>query len=49
NIMNGGVQNIFIYKAIVYFITIYYKGFWKSSEIKVIYWFLLREVEELLV
>lgn len=47
--INGGMRNIFIYEVIVYFITIYYKGFRKLSKIKVIYWFLPREVGELLV
>lgn len=49
NTMNGGVRNIFIHEVIVCFVTIYYKGFRKSSEIKVIHRFLLCKVGELLI
>lgn len=49
NTMNGGVRNIFIHEAMVCFVTMYHKGFRKSSEIKVIHRFLPREVGELLV
>ncbi|PVH67376.1 hypothetical protein DL98DRAFT_443769, partial [Cadophora sp. DSE1049] len=45
----GGIRNIIIENTIVVFMTEYYKGYRSSSNIKIIHWYLPREVRELLV
>jgi hypothetical protein len=49
NTVKGGHRNIFIKDGIVVFATRYYKGYNVSGNVKVIYRYLPREVEELLV
>jgi hypothetical protein len=49
NTIKGGHRNIFIEDGIVVFIIRYYKGYNVSSDVKIIYWYLPREVGELVV
>jgi hypothetical protein len=49
NTIKGGYRNIFIEDSIVVFVTRYHKGYNISSDIKIIYRYLLREVGELVV
>jgi hypothetical protein len=49
NTVKGGHRNIFIEDGIVVFVTRYHKGYSVSSDVKIIYQYLLREVGELLV
>jgi hypothetical protein len=49
NTIKGGHCNIFIEDSIVVFVTQYYKGYNVSSNVKIIYQYLPREVGELVV
>jgi hypothetical protein len=49
NTEQGGVYNIFIEDGLVAFVTMYYKGYYSSGNIKIIHRYLLREIGELLV
>jgi hypothetical protein len=49
NTVKGGHRNIFIEDRMVVFATRYYKGYNVSGDVKIIHWYLLREVGELLV
>jgi hypothetical protein len=49
NTSKGEHRNIFIKDGIVVFITRYYKGYNVSSDVKIIYRYLPREVGELVV
>jgi hypothetical protein len=49
NTIKGGHRNIFIKDSIVVFITRYYKRYNVSSDVKIIYQYLPREVSELVV
>jgi hypothetical protein len=49
NTIKGGHRNIFIENSIVVFITRYYKRYNVSSDVKIIYRYLPREVSELVV
>jgi hypothetical protein len=49
NTVQGGYRNLFIEDSIVVFATRYYKGYNISGDVKVIYWYLPREVGELVV
>jgi hypothetical protein len=49
NTIKGGYRNIFIEDSIVVFVTRYYKGYNVSGDVKIIYWYLPREVGELVV
>ena len=49
NTVEGGHRNLFIEDGLVVFVTKYYKGFQMSRDVKIIHWYLLREVEELVV
>ena len=49
NTVKGGHRNIFIEDGMVVFVTRYYKGYSVSGDVKIIYWYLPREVGELLV
>ena len=43
------VRNIFIKEGLVAFVATYHKGYQSSRDIKIVYQYLPREVEELLV
>jgi hypothetical protein len=49
NTVQSGHRNLFIKDSIVVFATQYYKGYNISSDVKVIYQYLPREVGELVV
>jgi hypothetical protein len=49
NTTYGKVRNIFIEEGLVVFVATYYKGYWSSRNIKIVYRYLPREVRELLV
>jgi hypothetical protein len=49
NTAYSGVRNIFIEEGLVVFVATYYKGYWSSGNIKIIYRYLPRKVGELLV
>jgi hypothetical protein len=49
NTIKGGHRNIFIEDGMVVFVTRYHKGYNVSGDVKIIYWYLLREVGELVV
>jgi hypothetical protein len=49
NTIKGGYRNIFIKNSIVVFITQYHKGYNVSSNVKIIYRYLPREVSKLVV
>ena len=48
NTKQGGLCNIFIDCGMMAFVTTYYKNYQQTGKIKIIYWYLPREVEELL-
>ena len=45
----GGVRNIIIDRGLVCFVTSYYKNYRSSDQVKIIHWYLPREVGELVV
>jgi hypothetical protein len=49
NTNNNWHHNIFIEDGLVVFVTAYYKGFYASNDVKIIYQYLPREVGELVV
>ena len=49
NTVQGGHCNLFIKDGIVVFVTKYHKGYQMSGDVKIIHWYLPREVGELVV
>jgi hypothetical protein len=49
NTKQGGLQNIFIDRGMIVFVTTYYKNYQSSSKMKIIQRYLLQEAGELLL
>jgi hypothetical protein len=49
NMVQGGHRNVFIEDGMLVFVTRYHKGYNLSGDVKIIHWYLPREVGELVV